>query len=814
MTYTGNTTLSGGSLVYAGNVTIGAGAAITVGDNCGIQYNANITPSGTNFAPVLGSGATWTLNGATIVATSGTLLNVGSSSGAMTIGASGATINAGIPVTLSSNLLGSGNLTKLGNDTLTISNIGSSYTGSLIINAGTVQLGNNFLASVPMTASNSATIVATIDSSNVTWSGAFTGVTTNTFIKKGGNVLSYTASGKIDQFQGAIQVQAGALRLSNTGLHSSATVTVSPNAMLDVYRYSSGTTAPNLSTVTLASKGSLRVLLENPNNYTNLNQVKLGTLNISNGSVLVVQYDPSAGATSTPASTDAPVEINSLVRSGNDRLFVQFRPISRSAQTAGDMFPLMTVKSTSSETAATLAAKILLYPSIMYSDSYMVTPVGTSNGTTMYGNLFAFNGTGTGNAGYGTLYVKISSAGAWSGVVSGDPASNNVPSGAYLSTLMSQLNSDWMRPYTALDQYVTSMVMNGYSLADMSALRPDSAMLTMQSLDSIASLTNRVTRQGFEGVERLSKVGKMLKTTGNTEDLQGQLEAQRSLQSESALKSHGHWNGWTTSKAFSALTADGQFIQNVALNGRGVAYAISPDAILGYQMLSGDTQYQDVNNALHGTITTRQAQAMTALSLENSELTATVTGYQHDINHSRVISAVFYENELEQAWTAESAQAISGVQMEHKAFYNTLPGLGLGVIVKSDYAHHGAYTERGAEDMNLTVMAHNQAHVQFETAAKLGFQDVQRTGWVMGSIQVGYQFQPYHVADQHVVYGLTEYDARVAAPIQNISHSGLHFGCECAIGSFNGFALNASAQALAHDGAIDRQAQVSVAFEF
>jgi autotransporter-associated beta strand protein len=208
-TYTGATTVSAGTLTLAGSATFGSGA-ITL------------------------TGGLLNLGGRTITNT--VTVNGGSLAGG-SINLSQMTISSG---TVSANLTGSASYTKAGAGAVTLSG-NNTYTGSTVVNAGTLTAGsNNAFSTGNLTVNAGATLgvgAGVTLANNVTLSGATTilanggilsGVLSGTgsMTKTGTGSLTLTGN---NTFTGGTVVQSGTLRVDGV---LAGTVTINTGGKL------------------------------------------------------------------------------------------------------------------------------------------------------------------------------------------------------------------------------------------------------------------------------------------------------------------------------------------------------------------------------------------------------------------------------------------------------------------------------------------------------------------------------------------------------------------------------------------------------
>ena len=128
----GTLTVNGGSLELTNTANAYTGGTFLNGGVLSISSDANLGPAGTTLA----------FNGGTLRGTSA--FTTGRT---MTLGVNGGTLQADAPMLVTSAISGTGNLTKTGTSTLTLS-AAQAYTGTTTISAGTLALtGNGSLAS-------------------------------------------------------------------------------------------------------------------------------------------------------------------------------------------------------------------------------------------------------------------------------------------------------------------------------------------------------------------------------------------------------------------------------------------------------------------------------------------------------------------------------------------------------------------------------------------------------------------------------------------------------------------------------------------
>ena len=253
-------TLDTGSVIN-GTLNIGPSTAATLTlDGTGTQlYSTGVTGATTlNGALIKNGTGTWTLDesftytgGTTINA--GTLNvradnNLGAASGGLTFdggtlqwGASfslsatraialeaggGAFDTDGFNTTIAQGITGSGDLTKAGAGTLTLTGI-NTYAGGTTISAGTLQLGNGGTSgSITGNVTDNGTL-AFDRSDAVTFAGAISGAGSVTQIGTGTTILTGT-----NTYGGGTTISSGTLQIGNGGTSGSITGNVTDNGTL------------------------------------------------------------------------------------------------------------------------------------------------------------------------------------------------------------------------------------------------------------------------------------------------------------------------------------------------------------------------------------------------------------------------------------------------------------------------------------------------------------------------------------------------------------------------------------------------------
>jgi len=282
-TYTGGTTIAGGTLQIGAGGTTGTVAGDISNDSALVFNRSNSITyadviSGTGSVTQAGSGIL-TLSGSNsfsggLFISSGTVSvgddgNMGATSGAVTLsgggilsasavvstdrtfhlGTGGGTINANSSnsVTLTGDVDGTGGLTKTGSATLTLSGT-TTYTGLTTVSAGTLQI---------KTTSFSSDIVnnAVVDfSSNLTYAGAISG--TGRITKTGTGTLILRGE---NTYSGTTTISAGTLQVASATALGSGTMSLGGGTLstTDTFTYGKEVALTSSSTVSAATGTTL-----------------------------------------------------------------------------------------------------------------------------------------------------------------------------------------------------------------------------------------------------------------------------------------------------------------------------------------------------------------------------------------------------------------------------------------------------------------------------------------------------------------------------------------------------------------------------
>lgn len=173
-------------------------------------------------------------------------------------------------------IAGTGNLTKIGTGTLTLTG-GNTYTGGTTVNTGSLQIGNGGLTG--------SIIGNIIDNANVTfnrsntliYSGVISG--SGSLTKLGGDTLVLTNA---NTYSGGTTVSAGTLQLGNGGTTGSITGNITDNAVVAFNHADDVTFSGTISgSGKVIQRGAGTLTLQNSaNSFTGGTEIGSGTLNI------------------------------------------------------------------------------------------------------------------------------------------------------------------------------------------------------------------------------------------------------------------------------------------------------------------------------------------------------------------------------------------------------------------------------------------------------------------------------------------------------------------------------------------------------
>lgn len=195
LTLNGTNTYTGGTTVSAGTLTLSGGSAIP--DSSATSVNATLS-----------------------VADSETIGSLsGNSTGSISLGSQTLTVNQAAAGTYAGTITGSGGFAKSGAATLTLT-ANSTFTGTVSISSGTLQLGNNgtsgnFSASASFANSGTLTVNR---SDSFTLANSISG--SGSFVKAGSGALTLNGAA----YNGTTTVSAGTLRVDGSLATSGATI--------------------------------------------------------------------------------------------------------------------------------------------------------------------------------------------------------------------------------------------------------------------------------------------------------------------------------------------------------------------------------------------------------------------------------------------------------------------------------------------------------------------------------------------------------------------------------------------------------------
>jgi fibronectin-binding autotransporter adhesin len=260
----GNITFSGGTLQYgSGNDTDFSSRIKNSASAIIVDTNGNNVTFGTAFDASNAGGLTKQGSGTLTLSVGNTLTGPLQVTGG-TLSLSGGTlsINTASASTISGTLSGSGNLTKSGAGTLTITNDNSGYSGETRLEGGVLEIGNNGALGTGTVTYRAAGTIRSTDATDRTLSlgiGTFTG----------GNNTIYTYG----------SFGTGNLSFSGTGSTALGSVTRNLNILNDTTTF--GQSFTGTGAITKTGNGAL--ILTGNSTYTGATTINAGILQIGNG---------------------------------------------------------------------------------------------------------------------------------------------------------------------------------------------------------------------------------------------------------------------------------------------------------------------------------------------------------------------------------------------------------------------------------------------------------------------------------------------------------------------------------------------------
>jgi outer membrane autotransporter protein len=282
--YTGGTTISGGTLVATTSTLPGS-----VVDNATLEFDQNF--DGTFAGDISGTGnlvkdgtGTVTLTGR--ITYSGTTTVLAGQLVGNTSNIGGTVTNSGVVIfdqsfdgTYDSSIVGSGSLAKSGTGTMTLTG-SNTYTGGTTISGGTLQIGNGGTSgSIQGDVTDNGTL-AFDRSDTLTFSGTISGTGALTQAGTGTLILSVANS-----YTGGTTIAAGKLQVGNGGTSGSIQGDVTDNGTLAFDRSDTVTFSGAISGAgALTQAGTGILILTGINSYTGGTAIVSGTLQGSSAS--------------------------------------------------------------------------------------------------------------------------------------------------------------------------------------------------------------------------------------------------------------------------------------------------------------------------------------------------------------------------------------------------------------------------------------------------------------------------------------------------------------------------------------------------
>ncbi len=536
-TYSGTTTVSGGTLQYGANNAISTGAVVV---NDGGTYDLN------NYSDSIGaltvrSGVT----GGTVKTGTGTLTlggNITSTGGAsnalisgnLSVGATTRTVtttNAADGLTISANVSGTGGLSKAGAGTATLSGT-NTYSGTTTVSAGTLVAANNAAlgaTTAGTTVSSGATLALqggvavgaealSLTGSGVSTTGALRNLSGD---NSWGGVVTLAGTTEIQSDAGKLTLAAGN---SITGTNRALTVDGAGDVAVN------GTITTGTGTMTKTGAGTLT--LSGTNTYTGTTTVSGGTLQygannaISTGAVVVNDggtYDLNNYSDSIGALTVRSGVTGGTVKTGTGTLTLGGNITSTggasNALISGNLSVGATTRTVTTTNAAdglTISANVSGTGGLSKAGAGTATLSGTNtySGTTTVsaGTLVAANNAALGATTAGTTVSSGATLALQGGVAVGAEALSLTGSGVSTTGALRNLSGD-----NSWGGVVT--------LVGPTEIQSDAGKLTLTAGNSISGIDRALTVDGAGDVVVNGAIstgfGTMTKTGAGTLTLSG-----------------------------------------------------------------------------------------------------------------------------------------------------------------------------------------------------------------------------------------------------------------------------------------------------
>ena len=296
-TFAGPTTISAGTLQLGNAGVTGSLGTSAVVDNSILAVNHSDTF--TLLGAVSGSGqfnqngpgttifaANNSYTGGTTIAAGTLQLGDGGTSGSVAgniLDNANLAFNRSDDLTFNNIISGTGTVTKLGINTLTIAT-DQTYTGATTISAGTLQLGSGGTAGALGTGAVIDNSILAVNRANAF---SLTGIISGTgqFIQLGTGTTTLTAD---NTYTGVTTIAAGTLQLGNGGTTGSVSGNITDNGILALNHSNSSTfTLSNLVSGTgqLEQLGTGTAIITRDNTFTGPTTISAGTLQLGNAGV-------------------------------------------------------------------------------------------------------------------------------------------------------------------------------------------------------------------------------------------------------------------------------------------------------------------------------------------------------------------------------------------------------------------------------------------------------------------------------------------------------------------------------------------------